>query len=99
MSGIVSEMLFVLLLILASGFFTVAEMAVISARKSRLEESAKKGSRRAGIALELAQTPSRFLSTVQIGITFATILIGTVAGRNMTDGLSAQVRSLPGAGS
>ena len=99
MSGIASEMLFVLLLILASGFFTVAEMAVISARKSRLEEWAKKGNRRAGIALELAQTPSRFLSTVQIGITFATILIGTVAGRNMTDGLSAQVRSLPGAGS
>lgn len=95
MSGIASEMLFVLLLIFASGFFTMAEMAVISARKSRLEEWAKKGSRRARIALELGQAPSRFLSTVQMGITFATILIGIVAGRNMVDGLSEQVRSLP----
>ncbi len=95
MSGIGGEIIIIFLLILASGIFAMAEMAVITARKSRLEEWMKKGRRRAGIVLELAQTPNRFLSTVQIGITFVAIMVGVFAGRNAADWMATQIQPVP----
>ena len=67
--------LLILLLILANGLFSGAEIAVVSARKVRLEQRAERGDRRARAALKLATAPNDFLSTVQIGIT----LIGIFA--------------------
>lgn len=69
------ELLIVLALILANGFFSGAEMAIVASRRGRLRALAEKGDRRAQAALDLASSPDRFLSTVQIGIT----LVGTLA--------------------
>jgi putative hemolysin len=72
----VVEIVVILLLILLNGLFSMSELAVISARKVRLLHRAEDGDQGARQALELAEKPTRFLSTVQIGIT----LIGTLAG-------------------
>ncbi|GGA63831.1 hypothetical protein GCM10008015_00920 [Flavobacterium palustre] len=63
----------------------MSEIALISARKSRLESSAKKGNNSAQIALDLANSPNKFLSTVQIGITLIGILTGIYSGDKITE--------------
>ena len=70
------EILTILLLTIANGIFSMSEMAIVSARKARLQEQAEQGNTGAKVALALANSPNRFLSTVQVGIT----LIGTLAG-------------------
>ena len=70
------EILILLLLILINGLFSMSEIALISAKKNRLQQKAKKGSKPALAALELSEHPNRFLPTIQIGIT----LIGTLSG-------------------
>ncbi len=72
----VGELSLVLFLILINGLFVMSEMVIISARKIRLQQSANQGSRRARIALDLANNPNRFLPTVQVGITLMVILSG-----------------------
>jgi len=69
------EILIVLVLILANGFFSGAEMAIVASRRGRLRQMAEDGDVAAAKALELALSPDRFLPTVQIGIT----LVGTLA--------------------
>jgi putative hemolysin len=69
------ELLIVLALILANGFFSGAEMAIVASRRGRLRALAEQGDRKAQAALDLASNPDRFLPTVQIGIT----LVGTLA--------------------
>ena len=73
------EIVIVALLILVNGFFALSEMAVVTARKARLKQRAGE-SRRAATALELAEHPERFLSTVQVGITLIGILNGVFGG-------------------
>lgn len=73
------EIVIVALLILINGFFALSEMAVVTARKARLKQLAGE-SRRAQAALELAEHPERFLSTVQVGITLIGILNGVFGG-------------------
>jgi putative hemolysin len=63
----------------------MSEIALISARKSRLETAAKKGNTNAKVALDLANSPNKFLSTVQIGITLIGILTGLYSGDKITD--------------
>ncbi len=63
----------------------MSEIALISSRKTRLENAAKKGHRGAQTALELANSPNKFLSTVQIGITLIGILTGIFSGNKITD--------------
>jgi putative hemolysin len=63
----------------------MSEIALISARKNRLESSAKKGNQSAQAALDLANSPNKFLSTVQIGITLIGILTGIFSGAKITD--------------
>jgi putative hemolysin len=70
------EIILVILLMLLNGVFSMSEMAVVSARKARLQQRAANGGHRAAAALQLANSPNDFLSTVQVGIT----LIGTLAG-------------------
>lgn len=95
MSDIGGEIIVILLLIVANGVFALSEMAVITARKSRLQDWIKKGNRRAKVALELALAPNRFLSAVQIGITLVGILAGAFAGRSVAQWLGAYIVGLP----
>ena len=67
----------------------MSEIALISSRKSRLESEIKKGSSSAKTALELANSPNKFLSTVQIGITLIGILTGIYSGETITADLQA----------
>jgi putative hemolysin len=95
MSDIGGEIIIILLLIVANGVFALSEMAVITARKSRLQDWIKRGNRRAKVALELALAPNRFLSAVQIGITLVGILAGAFAGRSVAQWLGAYIVGLP----
>ena len=77
------EIIIIVGLILLNGVFAMSEVALISARKSRLTTDAKKGSKSAKMALMLAKEPDRFLSTVQIGITLIGILTGIYSGNKI----------------
>jgi len=79
--------------ILLNGLFSMSEIALISARKSRLESSAKKGNSSAQIALDLANSPNKFLSTVQIGITLIGILTGIFSGDKITADVETYILS------
>ena len=70
------ELIIIIFLIIISGIFAMTEIAIISSRKSKLKQMAEKGDIDARKALELANNPNRFLSTVQIGITFVGIFAG-----------------------
>ncbi len=96
MADIGGEILTISVLILANGVFAMSEMAVITARKSRLQDWVKKGNARAKVALDLAQTPNRLLSSVQIGITLIGILTGAFAGRGAAAWLAEYLKALPG---
>ena len=75
-----TEVIILLILIVINGLFSMAEIALISARKARLEGQAIKGDLEAKRALELANHPETFLSTVQIGITLIGVLTGIYSG-------------------
>lgn len=79
------EILILLGLILLNGMFSMSEIALVSARKARLEAQANKGDNKAKEALELSNHPDRFLSTVQIGITLIGILTGIYSGEKLKD--------------
>ena len=78
------EILIILLLTILNGVFSMSEIALVSSRKSKLETAAKNGDRRAQTALDLSNSPNRFLSTVQIGITLIGILLGIFSGDKLT---------------
>ncbi|MGL5112566.1 MAG: hemolysin family protein [Flavobacterium sp.] len=86
------EILIIFFLILLNGVFSMSEIALISARKNRLETAAKKGNHSAKTALELANSPNKFLSTVQIGITLIGILTGIYSGDKITQDVEFFVR-------
>jgi putative hemolysin len=85
------EILIIFFLILLNGVFSMSEIALISARKNRLESAAKKGNKNAQIALDLANSPNKFLSTVQIGITLIGILTGIYSGDKITINVESYV--------
>lgn len=78
-----AEILIIIGLIIINGLFSMAEIALVSARKARLEAQANKGNEEAERALKLANKPDSFLSTVQIGITLIGILTGFFSGENI----------------
>ncbi|RTY88501.1 hemolysin family protein [Flavobacterium sp. GT3R68] len=78
------EIAIIFFLIILNGVFSMSEIALISARKNRLENAAKKGNKSSQAALELANSPNKFLSTVQIGITLIGILTGIFSGNKIT---------------
>lgn len=86
----------VFLLILLNGFFAMAEMAVVSARKARLQHAAELGREGARVALELKRDPGRFLSTVQIGITVIGVLASAFGGATLADALAQYLETFPG---
>ncbi|MDQ0524302.1 hemolysin family protein, partial [Methylobacterium gregans] len=82
------ELAIAVALIALNGVFALSELAVVSARKSRLRSMAEARRSGAAAALTLAEEPGRFLSTVQIGITLIGILSGVVSGAALGDRLA-----------
>lgn len=89
------EIIVILLLIILNGLFAMSETAVVSARQARLQQMAQRGNQGAQAALETAQNPNRFLSTVQVGITLVGILAGAFGGANIAGGLVEPIQTLP----
>jgi putative hemolysin len=89
------EILILLGLILLNGIFSMAEIALVSARKARLEAQANKGNKNAREALDLSNNPDTFLSTVQIGITLIGILTGIYSGEKLSGDLIAYLNQFP----
>jgi putative hemolysin len=89
------EILLILGLILLNGLFSMAEIALVSARKARLEAQANKGDKSAKEALELSNHPDTFLSTVQIGITLIGILTGILSGEKLKSDFVVFLKGFP----
>ncbi len=95
MNQIATEILLILLLIVANGIFALAEVSIVASRKARLQQRAREGDAKAAIALELAQSPNRFLATVQIGITLVGIFAGAFGGATLSKQIAEAVRGVP----
>lgn len=95
MSDLWAEVSIVILLILLNGLFAMAEIAVVSARKARLQQLANEGSAKAKAALKIATAPDAFLSTVQIGITLIGILAGAYGGATIAAQFSRFLADIP----
>lgn len=82
------ELIIIIVLIVLNGMFAMSELAVMSARRTKLQHHANDGDEKALTALELSKNPNKFLSTVQIGITFVGIFAGAFGGGKLTASLS-----------
>lgn len=89
------ELLVILLLIFSKGLFAMSEIAIVSARKARLQQWANEGNLRAAGALELANNPSRFLATVQVSITGLDLISGAFGGATLAVRLDARLEVIP----
>jgi putative hemolysin len=90
-----ADLLILFLLLMLNGVFAMAEIAVVSSRKARLKKLADEGSTRASVALALANSPDRFLSTVQIGITLVGVLAGAFGGAALSDEFEPMIAAIP----
>lgn len=89
------EIIIILLLIVLNGIFAMAEIAILAARKSKLQKEADEGDKKALTALELASHPNRFLSTVQIGITLVGVLAGAFGGATIAEAVAETLSKYP----
>lgn len=94
MSPDVFELILIILLILGNGLFSMAEIALVSARKTRLQQRADEGDARAKTALEMANAPNRFLSTTQIGISLIAIFTGALGGATLSSHLAVYIQKI-----
>jgi putative hemolysin len=90
-----SEILVLLVLVLANALLAMSEMAVVSSRRSRLQELVKKRHRGARIAMRLLEKPTDFLSTVQVGITLIGVLAGAFSGATLAGQFGAWLDQWP----
>jgi putative hemolysin len=89
------EFLILFCLIFLNGLFVMAEIALVSARKSKLEDMASKGDLKAKAALNLTENPELFLSTAQIGITLIAILTGYYSGEKFSADFRPTIEKIP----
>ncbi len=82
------EIFLIFVLIIANGIFAMSEIAVVSVRKTRLHQLAQEGDQKASAVLKLVDQPSRFLSTIQIGITLIGIMAGAIGGARLSNRLA-----------
>lgn len=82
-------------LLLLNGVLAMAETALLSTRKARLQSELNKGNERAGIALKLTENPNQFLSVIQIGITTIDLLIGALTGATLGAWIDAELSRYP----
>lgn len=95
MTGIFFELGLLFVLLIANGIFAMAEIAVVSSRRARLQPMADKGVGGARRALNLVENPGVFLSTVQVGITLVGTLAGASSGGNLIDDLTPVFEQVP----
>lgn len=95
MSSTTFEILIILVLIIANGVFSMSEMAIVSARKVRLQQLANQGDPKAKAALKLAESPNHFLSTVQVGISLIGILTGAFGGATIANRVAVYIKHVP----
>src|SRR5436190_19835149 len=88
------EIIILLVLIFINGLFVMSEIALVSARKARLEMQAEKGDAHARRALELSNNPELFLSAAQIGITLIAILTGVYSGERFSGDLKPYIERI-----
>src|SRR4029079_15991408 len=88
-----AEVFILLALIILNGLFVMSEIALVSARKGRLESLSNKGDLKAKVALELSSNPEKFLPTAQIGITLISILTGVYSGEKFRTYLKPSVEN------
>ncbi|OHE67847.1 MAG: hypothetical protein A2413_05915 [Treponema sp. RIFOXYC1_FULL_61_9] len=91
----VIEILVLFFLVLLNGFFSMSEMSIVSSRKARLRAKADEGRKAYRRALDAAENPTRYLSTIQIGITLIGILSGAFGGATIARTLSASIAAVP----
>ena len=84
-SGLVAQIVILVLLICINAFFSASETAIISLSDSKLKRDAEEGHKKARILLKLTQAPSSFLSTIQVGVTLSSFLIAAVAATSIAD--------------
>ncbi|MBI5123047.1 HlyC/CorC family transporter [Candidatus Roizmanbacteria bacterium] len=89
------DFVIILILIIFNGFFAMAEIAIISSRKSKLKNMAMSGGNKEKLAYDLAEKPNMFLSSIQIGITLVTILAGAVGEDMFTAKISPLIKPIP----
>jgi putative hemolysin len=89
------ELAIILLLIIINGIFVMSEIALVSSRKTRLQQLANEGDKGSRTAMELADSPNRFLSTAQIGVTFISIMAGAYGGATFAGELEARLNQFP----
>jgi putative hemolysin len=95
MTEILLEVSVILLLIVLNGLLAMSELAIVSSRRVRLQQMAQDGNRGAEVALELTETPNRFLSTVQIGITLIGIFAGAIGGATIAQAFADLPAQIP----
>jgi putative hemolysin len=89
------EILVLFILIVINGLLAMTEIAVVAARKTRLQQQAEKGDAKSRMALELSKKPTDFLATIQIGITLIGILAGAFSGATVANYLSVWIGKQP----
>ena len=95
MGSLTWQIIALMALIVGNGLFAMAEIALISSRKARLQQWADSGDKKARKALDLIEAPGRFLAIVQVGITLVNILIGALGGATIADNLMWIFDALP----
>jgi putative hemolysin len=95
MSGVALQIAIIVVLAFLNGLLAMSETALVSSRKARLKQRAEAGDKGARAALRLAESPNRFLSTVQIGISLVGVLAGAFGGATLARPLADALRTVP----
>ena len=91
MDSLTTEIIIILALIIVNGVLAMSEIALVASRRARLQQKAEEGHPGAQVALDLANSPNRFLSTIQIGITLVGVLAGAFGGATIAERLAAKL--------
>ena len=95
MIGTTLEIIIILILIILTGYLSMAELAVVSVRKAKLQKHLEDGNTNAQIVFDLLEDPNEFLSTVQIGISLIGVLTGAFGGVTLAEPLSKLISFVP----
>lgn len=95
MIGTTLEIIIILILIILTGYLSMAELAIVSVRKAKMQKYIEEGNKNAEIVLELLKDPNEFLSTVQIGISLIGVLTGAFGGVTLSEPLANAISFIP----
>ncbi|WP_405308142.1 hemolysin family protein, partial [Methanobrevibacter sp.] len=95
MIGTILEIIIILILIILTGYLSMAELAVVSVRKAKMQKYIEEGNKNAEIVLDLLEDPNEFLSTVQIGISLIGVLTGAFGGVTLAEPLANAISFIP----